>query len=181
MEQSTINLLYSVYNFPNIILAMLGGVFVDRLGLRTGCFVFCTIILVGQTIVALGASTKNFYIMLVGRLCFAVGGESLAVAQSSFVSKWWVACRRKMSMNLFAMPGSRERSWRWRWVWHSLWDVWAVGLIFSVQLQSPLLSDPVVNNFPLALSQLRSLSLVYCVTFRSFNCYVVRGHTVRYF
>lgn len=89
MGQSTLNLMYSVYNFPNIILAMLGGVFVDRLGLRTGCFVFVSIILVGQVVVAVGATLKNFYVMLVGRVIFAVGGESCAVAQNAFVSRWF--------------------------------------------------------------------------------------------
>jgi MFS family permease len=38
---------YSIYSFPNMILPLLGGFFVDKIGVRVAAFIFALIIMVG--------------------------------------------------------------------------------------------------------------------------------------
>jgi dipeptide/tripeptide permease len=47
--------LYSVYSWPNTILALFGGFIIDRyLGIRKAALLFCTSVFIGQVIFALG-------------------------------------------------------------------------------------------------------------------------------
>lgn len=84
------NLLYSVYAFPNIILPFVGGIIIDKLGVRVGVALFSFILIVGQAVVTFGAATESFTIMLVGRVIFGLGGECLNVAQSVVSTKWFM-------------------------------------------------------------------------------------------
>ncbi|KYQ89568.1 major facilitator superfamily domain-containing protein 1 [Tieghemostelium lacteum] len=89
---STINygILYSVYNFPNMIIVFFGGYFIDTLfGLRKGALIFCSLVMAGQIIFAISASTRLFWLAVIGRLIFGLGGESLSVAQSTFCASWF--------------------------------------------------------------------------------------------
>jgi MFS family permease len=87
--ESNFSLLYSLYSFPNVVLPFLGGVLVDRIGARTALLLFGCFICLGQVLLALGCSSKSFTLMLVGRMVFGFGGESLTVAGSSIVSLWF--------------------------------------------------------------------------------------------
>lgn len=82
-------MLYSVYSFPNIILPLLGGFFIDYVGVRLGITIFATLICVGQAVFALGCSSRQYWLALLGRIIFGFGGESLTVSQSAIVSKWF--------------------------------------------------------------------------------------------
>jgi MFS family permease len=83
------NLLYSVYSWPNTILVFFGGILVDKLGTRVSGLIFTSIVLVGQCIYALGATIGSFDLMIFGRFVFGLGGESLAVVQSTITSHWF--------------------------------------------------------------------------------------------
>ncbi len=69
-------LLYSFYSFPNIILPLFGGYFIDRLGKRHGMIVFSIIITVGQFFFSVAThavrSSAGFgrFLMIFGRLIF---------------------------------------------------------------------------------------------------------------
>lgn len=52
---------------------------------------FSFIILLGQIVFAIGCSLDSFTLMLIGRLIFGLGGESLGVAQSTLVVAWFKA------------------------------------------------------------------------------------------
>jgi len=84
------NLLYSVYGLPNIILPLLGGIIIDRLGVRVGVILFPFILIIGQLVCTFGAALNNFNWMLVGRVIFGFGGETLNVAQSAVITKWFL-------------------------------------------------------------------------------------------
>lgn len=84
------NLLYSVYGLPNIILPLLGGLIIDRLGVRVGVTLFPFILILGQLVCTFGAAFDNFNWMLVGRVIFGFGGETLNVAQSAIITKWFL-------------------------------------------------------------------------------------------
>ncbi|GAM28642.1 hypothetical protein SAMD00019534_118180 [Acytostelium subglobosum LB1] len=83
-------LLYSVYNFPNTVIVFFGGFFIDTIfGLKLGSLLFCTLVLAGQVIFSFSASYKLFWMALLGRTIFGLGGESLSVAQSTFCATWF--------------------------------------------------------------------------------------------
>jgi len=93
LSQTHYALLYSVYNFMNIGIVLFGGYFIDVIGLRAGSILFCFLIAAGQLVFAMGASISNIHtayiIMLLGRIIFSLGGESLSVAQSTYCSRWF--------------------------------------------------------------------------------------------
>ncbi|KAM9970074.1 hypothetical protein ACTFIW_008007 [Dictyostelium discoideum] len=84
------NLLYSVYSFPNMIIVFFGGYFIDNVfGLKKGAIIFCCLVMAGQIIFSVSSNLKLFWLALVGRTIFGLGGESLSVAQSTFCATWF--------------------------------------------------------------------------------------------
>jgi len=82
--------LYSVYSYPNVILAFFGGFIVDKVtGVRVGAGIFCGLILVGQIIFSLAIQNKLYWLAVCGRFIYGLGGESLTVAQNTFTARWF--------------------------------------------------------------------------------------------
>jgi MFS family permease len=82
--------LYSVYSYPNMILCFFGGYIIDRItGVRLGSIIFCGFILLGEMMFCLGIQFKIYYLALVGRFVFGLGGESLTVAQNTYTARWF--------------------------------------------------------------------------------------------
>lgn len=82
--------LYAWYSWPNIIMCFFGGFLIDRvLGIRLGAIVFLILLLFGQLMLALGAFTGTFWVMQLGRFIYGLGGESLTVAQNTYVVSWF--------------------------------------------------------------------------------------------
>lgn len=82
--------LYSVYSYPNTVLAIFGGLLIDKfLGLRKSMLLFMLLITAGSGLFYLGVVLVNYPLMLAARLLFGLGGESLAVAQSALVARWF--------------------------------------------------------------------------------------------
>lgn len=54
-----------------------------------GAIVFAGFILLGQFVFAGGALINTYWVMILGRFIFGIGGESLAVAQNTFAVKWF--------------------------------------------------------------------------------------------
>lgn len=108
------NLLYSVYSFPNVILPLFGGFFVDKIGVTICLVVFSGLIMIGQAVVSLGVSLGSFYLVLAGRVIFGFGGESLGVAQSSLLAMWFKGKETAFAMGLqlsIARMGSVINDW----------------------------------------------------------------------
>ncbi|XP_003745296.1 major facilitator superfamily domain-containing protein 1 [Galendromus occidentalis] len=81
---------YSWYSYPNVILSFFGGFLIDTVfGIRMGTIIFAGLICIGQVIFAGGALVDNFYVMVLGRFVFGLGGESLAVAQNTYSVLWF--------------------------------------------------------------------------------------------
>ena len=83
------NLFYSVYSLPNILLPILGGILIFKFGYRIMFIIFCFLILIGQFIFAFGCSFKSVNIMLIGRVLFGFGGDSLNIAQFAVIIQWF--------------------------------------------------------------------------------------------
>jgi len=90
IDNSKLGALYSVYSWPNTILALFGGFLIDRVfGIKLGAIVFCSLVFIGQLIFAIGVQAGNFWICLFGRFVFGLGGESLSVSQSTYAARWF--------------------------------------------------------------------------------------------
>ncbi len=81
-----IGLMYSLYSWPNIVMVFFGGLLIDKIGTRKASMIFSTLIVIGATLVA---TAINFKLMLLGRFIFGIGSESLVVAQSAILAKWF--------------------------------------------------------------------------------------------
>ena len=82
--------LYSVYNWPNTVMAIVGGLLIDKiLGLRRATLLFATMIAVGSAVFYFGVLSTSYALMVVGRTVFGLGGDSLGVSQSAFISRWF--------------------------------------------------------------------------------------------
>ncbi|RKP22162.1 MFS general substrate transporter [Rozella allomycis CSF55] len=88
-HQYQLNLLYSVYSFPNTILPLIGGILVDKYGTTTTLIVFGILVVFGHFIFSIGLTLKSFPTMLLGRFVFGLGGETLEVSQTSIVSEYF--------------------------------------------------------------------------------------------
>jgi MFS family permease len=90
ISKEKFGLLYSVYSLPNIIVVFFGGMLGDRIGLRLAGMIFASLVFTGTFIVALSPQFENaFVVMIIGRVIFGMGGESLNVIQSSMVARWF--------------------------------------------------------------------------------------------
>ena len=82
--------LYSVYSWPNTVLAIFGGLLIDKyLGLRRAMLLFCGLVTVGSGFFWLGVVLTSYPVIFFGRLCFGFGAESLTVSQSAFTARWF--------------------------------------------------------------------------------------------
>ncbi|CAK59984.1 unnamed protein product (macronuclear) [Paramecium tetraurelia] len=86
---SKYNLLYTAFSFPNIFLTLIGGMIIDVLGIRVAITGFSAIVVIAQTIIAFGGLFKSFWIMLAGRVLFGSASESLLIAQTAMIGKWF--------------------------------------------------------------------------------------------
>ena len=120
---SYIGLLQGIYSFPNIFTVLIGGVIIDRIGLRRSTMIFGVLCLLGAVITVLnpphflattapsiaGAvaapfgwfsqdiatsirtalSNDRLLMMALGRLVFGMGAESLIVAVTAALAKWF--------------------------------------------------------------------------------------------
>jgi len=81
-----IGLLQAIYSFPNIFTVVIGGFLIDRLGLRKSLMIFGVLCLVGP---AITAASGMLWLMAAGRLLFGMGAESLNVAVTAALARWF--------------------------------------------------------------------------------------------
>ncbi len=86
VPRSAIGTMYTVYSIAAILSVFVGGVLIDKIGTRAASFIFATLVAVGAAIVALA---PNIYVLYAGRFIFGAGSESLVVAQSAILARWF--------------------------------------------------------------------------------------------
>ena len=85
-SDSNIGLLNAIYSFPNILMVLIGGLIIDRIGTRISVVIFTFLITLGAVITAV---TGNIYVMATGRLVFGLGAESMIVAITTIIARWF--------------------------------------------------------------------------------------------
>ena len=99
-SDSNIGLLQAIYSFPNIFTVVIGGLIIDRLGLRKSLMIFGALCLVGPGI---NAASGQLWIMAMGRLVFGMGAESLNVAVTTAMPLMSKGRRPRLSMIAIAI------------------------------------------------------------------------------
>ena len=83
---ANIGLLQAIYSFPNIFTVVIGGVIIDRIGLRKSLMIFGVLCLIGP---AITVASGHLWLMAIGRLIFGMGAESLIVAVTAALARWF--------------------------------------------------------------------------------------------
>ena len=86
LDRSDIGNLYTAYSVAAILIVFFGGMLYDKLGPRHSSLLFCSLVFVGATIVALAHSKWQLF---AGRLIFGAGSETLITVQSAIISRWF--------------------------------------------------------------------------------------------
>jgi MFS family permease len=126
-----IGLLQGIYSFPNIIMVLIGGIIIDRIGTKKAALIFTFLVLLGALFTAI---TSDFIMMVIGRAIFGLGAESMIVAITTVIAKWFKGKELSLAFGLnltIARLGSflalNSNSWG-----HSLYSYWQDPLWITV-------------------------------------------------
>jgi MFS family permease len=98
LSQTQIGLLNAVFSLPNIFLALLGGILIDRYGPARVSLWTAALCCVGTVLTAIGSP---FGLMVVGRLLFGVGEETLLIALLAGLAQWFATGGTAFAMAVF--------------------------------------------------------------------------------
>jgi len=85
-SDENIGLLNAIYSIPNVLMVLIGGVIIDRIGTRRATLLFGVLCFAGAALTALSGKLA---VMAAGRLVFGLGAESLIVAVTTAIAKWF--------------------------------------------------------------------------------------------
>jgi len=85
-DDSAIGTLNGIYSLPNIFMVLIGGLIIDRIGTRKSTLLFATLCVLGAVVTAAHGSLET---MAAGRLLFGLGAESMIVAVTTTLAKWF--------------------------------------------------------------------------------------------
>ncbi len=84
--RESIGQMYTLYSVAAILSVFIGGILIDRIGTRRASFLFSGLVTIGAIVVAIA---PNLWVLYVGRFIFGWGSESLVVAQSAILARWF--------------------------------------------------------------------------------------------
>jgi MFS family permease len=122
-SQSQIGLLNAVFNLPNIALALAGGILIDRIGAAKSILIAALICTLGAVLTAFG---EPYELMLLGRLLFGLGNETLYIALLVGIAQWFHLGGGALAIALFfsmARVGSYSADKSTSW----FADIYALG------------------------------------------------------
>jgi MFS family permease len=130
-SNSNIGLLQAIYSIPNVFMVLIGGYVVDRIGTRKAILIFGTLCFAGSVVTVLSGQLS---VMAAGRLIFGLGAESLIVAVTTAVAKWFRGKELSFAFGINLMI-ARFGTWLAQnspsWA-HSAYDNWRSPLLISV-------------------------------------------------
>jgi MFS family permease len=143
LSQTQIGLLNAVFSLPNILLALAGGILIDRYGPARVALWTAILCCVGTVLTAVGSP---FGLMVLGRLLFGVGEETLLIALLAGLAQWFSAGGTAFAMAMFfslARVGSYAADISPRWA-HALYEhgwqppLWLAAAITGVSLAAAI-------------------------------------------
>lgn len=136
ISRAQYGLLFSFYYLPNFIMVLIGGILLDRIGIRKAGTLFTALCAAG---VLLTAATKIFPVMLAGRLLYGLGAESLIITQNKVISKWFRGKELALAFGLnltvarlgtFAALNTAARFQEWTGGWRTA--LWASAVLMFI-------------------------------------------------
>ena len=131
LADADIGTLNGIYSLPNIIMVLIGGIIIDRIGTRKSTLLFAAICIIGSVVTAWAT---DFFMMAAGRLIFGLGAESMIVAVTTALAKWFRGKELSFAFGLnltIARLGSfaalNSPSWA-----RNLYDDWQKPLVLAV-------------------------------------------------
>jgi len=85
-SDTNIGLLNAIYSIPNVLMVLIGGMIIDRVGTRRATVAFALLCLLGAGLTVVSGTLE---VMAAGRLVFGLGAESLIVAITTAIAKWF--------------------------------------------------------------------------------------------
>ena len=79
--------LQAIYSVPNIVMVLIGGIVIDRIGTKRSILLFAVICLVGAIVTLMRGDLTT---MAAGRLIFGLGAESLIVGVTTAIARWFI-------------------------------------------------------------------------------------------
>jgi MFS family permease len=129
-----IGFLQAIYSFPNIFTVVIGGFLIDRLGLRKSLMIFAVLCFIGPAITVISG---HLPLMAAGRLIFGMGAESLNVAVTTALARWFRGKELSFAfgLNLTAsrlgtFAALNSPTWA-RWAYNSWRTPFVIALAFS--------------------------------------------------
>lgn len=142
-SDASIGLLQAIYSFPNIVMVLIGGVIIDRIGIRKGTLLFGVLCFLGA---ALTVVSTTLPVMAAGRLVFGLGAESLIVAVTTALAKWFRGKELSFAFGVnltIARLGSfaalNSPSWG-----KAFYDSWRVPLLVAVGFATLCVIAPLI-------------------------------------
>lgn len=152
-SQSQIGLLNAVFNLPNIALALIGGIMIDRIGAAKAILIASVICTIGAGLTAIG---DPYELMLLGRLLFGLGNETLYIALLVGIAQWFHLGGGALAIALFfsmARIGSYSADKSTSWfaeVYASGWQapLWLAAGLTSAGAVTALIYYAIDRKFP---------------------------------
>lgn len=88
LTSSELGYLFTIYSAPNVVLVFIGGILIDRYGVRITSLVFNLFMFIGLVIFALAPVDHPLPFMLLGRLLLGFG-ECLCASASTMIGLWF--------------------------------------------------------------------------------------------
>ena len=152
-SQSQIGLLNAVFNLPNIALALIGGILIDRIGAAKAILIAAVICTIGASLTAIG---EPYEVMLLGRLLFGLGNETLYIALLVGIAQWFHLGGGALAIALFfsmARVGSYSADKSTSWfadVYAAGWQppLWLAAGLTAVGVVTALAYYAIDRKFP---------------------------------
>jgi len=85
-DRAAIGTMYTMYSVAAVFAVLAGGYLIDRVGVRMASMIFSGFVVAGAAVVAWAPTLSLLY---AGRVIFGIGAESLIVAQSAIIARWF--------------------------------------------------------------------------------------------
>jgi MFS family permease len=85
-NRAAIGAMYSMYSVAAFFAVLFGGFLIDRIGARAASLLFSALVVAGAALVAAAPSLP---VLDAGRILFGIGSESMVVAQSAILARWF--------------------------------------------------------------------------------------------
>jgi predicted MFS family arabinose efflux permease len=96
-SDTQLGILSAAYNVPNLLMAVAGGMAVDHLGARRSLWLFSAVATAGAVLMA---SSGSFWSMVLARVIFGMGGESIIIASLVGLSTWFRDSRMGVAIGI---------------------------------------------------------------------------------